>query len=121
MSYMNPLEDKKQVMLTVFSNEPMARLAEQRLQQENVPCVVRSLGPGAGIGIGVMNLPHALYVKGADEMLARDILELEPAEIMERKARPAHRPSSIMVAMLIITVALLLFGVVELLADGALR
>ena len=118
---MDHLEDKKQVMLTVFTNEPMARLAEQRLQQENIPCVVRSLGPGAGIGIGVMNLPHALYVKGSDEMRARDILELEPAEIIERRARPAYKPSSFLVAMLIITIGLLLFGIMELLADGALR
>ena len=118
---MDDREAKKQVMLTVFANEPLARLAEQRLRQENIPSIVRSLGPGAGIGIGVMNLPHALYVRGGDEMQARDILELEPAEIMERQSRPAYRSSTFMVAMLIITVVLLLFGIVEMLVDGVLR
>ena len=43
----------------------------------------------------------------ADEMLARDILELEPAEITERQSRPAYRSSTFMVPMLIITVVLL--------------
>ena len=81
----------RQVRLTVFGNEALARLAEQRLSQERIPCVVRSLGAGPG-GWGVAtNLPHALYVLAEEEMLARQLLDIAPAEIAER-GNPA-RPS----------------------------
>ena len=115
---------RKQVRLTVFENEPLAHLAGQRLRQEEIPCVVRSLGAGPG-GWGVAaNLPHAIYVKSGDEMRARQVLDLEPAEIDERDGpnpAAAPRPSVVIVTMLIITAAALLLGALELVIGGLIR
>jgi len=84
---------RKQVRLTSFDNEPMARLAEQRLRQEGIPCFVRSLGVGPGAWGTAYNLPHGLYIYQADEMRSREVLGLVPEEITERerqKAGPDH-------------------------------
>ncbi len=106
----------KQVKLTVFENEPLARLAEQRLQHENIPYVLRSLGVGAG-GWGVAtNLPHAIYVKDADHLRACEVLELAPAEILEREgilSGAPRRPSTTLVILIMIAAAVLIFGVFE--------
>jgi hypothetical protein len=75
----------KQVRLTIFDNEPLARLAEQRLQQEGIPCLVRSLQGGPGLWGSAYNLPHGLYVYQSDEMRAREVLDLTPLEIVERE------------------------------------
>ena len=82
----------KQVRLAIFNNEPMVRLAEQRLQQAGIPCLSRSLRGGPGLWGSAYNLPHDLYVYQADEMEAREVLDLEPQEIEERDTR--DRPSS---------------------------
>ena len=103
----------KQVQLTVYDNEPLARLAQQRLQQEDVPCVVRSLGVGPG-GWGVATyLPHGLYVESSDEMKAREILELAPAEVGEREGIPSGTPIRLhpaLVALLLVVVAAILLS-----------
>ena len=82
----------KQVRLAIFNNEPMVRLAEQRLQQAGIPCLSRSLRGGPGLWGSAYNLPHDLYVYQADEMEAREVLDLEPQEIEERDTQ--DRPSS---------------------------
>ena len=114
----------KQVKLTVLDNEPMARLAEQRLQREDIPCLVRALGAGPG-GWGVAtNLPHGIYVISHDEMRARQILDLAPAEISERdgpQSQPTNRLPVAIVVLLIITVAALLFGTMELVINRIIR
>ena len=124
MGPMDTFRAKRQVRLTIFENEPLARLAEQRLNQESIPCLVRCLGAGAG-GLGVAtNLPHAIYVNSDDEMGARLVLELVPAEIAEREgqpSRPRYRLSVMVVVVLIVTAAALLFGVAELLIDRLVR
>ena len=79
----------KQVRLTIFDNEPLARLAEQRLQQEGIPCLVRSLQGGPGLWGSAYNLPHGLYVYQSDEMRAREVLDLTPLEIVEREVTEA--------------------------------
>ena len=121
---MDPSRNKAQIKLTVFENEPLARLAEQRLQQESIPCLVRCLDAGAG-GWGVANnLPHAIYVKAGDQMRAHQVLDLLPAEIGEmewQSSRPTYRPSIKPVAVLIIMSAALLFGVVELVINRLIR
>ena len=121
---MDRAQSRSQVRLTVFENEPLALLAQQRLQQESIPCVVRSLGAGPG-GWGVAtNLPHAIYVNTADEMRARQALDLAPAEMAEREEappRPAYRLSTPVVVFLIIIVAALLFGIVELFVNETIR
>ena len=81
----SPPKDKgKQVQLTMFNNEPMARLAEQRLRLEGIPSLIRSSHGGPGLWGSAYNLPHGLYVFQSDEMQARDILALAPLEIAER-------------------------------------
>ena len=115
---------RKQVKLTTLENEPMARLTEQRLRVESIPCLVRSLGAGPG-GWGVAtNLPHAIYVKAADEMRAREILDLAPAEISEREGTSSlspHRVSPFVLVMLIITAAALVLGTLELVLNPITR
>ncbi len=81
---------EKQVRLTVFDNEPIARLAEQRLRQAGIPCVIRSLRGGPGLWGSAYNLPHDLYVYASDEIPARELLELEPGEPPDD---PAQTPS----------------------------
>ena len=78
-------QGENQVRLTIFSNEPMVRLAEQRLQQAGIPCLSRSLRGGPGLWGSAYNLPHDLYVYQADEMRAREVLDLAPREIEERE------------------------------------
>ncbi len=74
---------EKQVRLTVFDNEPMARLAEQRLRQQGIPCLTRCLRGGPGLWGSAYNLPHDLLVYESDETEAREVLELAPHEVIE--------------------------------------
>jgi hypothetical protein len=84
-------ERGKQVPLVVFDNEPMARLAEQRLRQAGVLCYTRSLGVGPGAWGSAYNLPHALCVYQADATRATEILGLAPAEVAHwARAAPAR-------------------------------
>ena len=57
---------RKQIVLTVFNNEPLARLAQQRLLQAGIPCLIRSPYGGPGLWGSAYNLPHALYVYDSD-------------------------------------------------------
>lgn len=75
--------DRKQVSLRVYDNEPTARMAEQRLQLEGIPCLVRSLRGGPGLWGTANNLPHDLLVYEGDEARARDILKVVPREERE--------------------------------------
>ena len=88
---------RKQVSLMVFDNEPTARMAEQRLQEEGIPCFVRSLRGGPGLWGTAYNLPHDLLVYEDEVLRARDVLEIAPAEISERQREgrtppPPQRP-----------------------------
>jgi len=74
---------RKQVSLRVYDNEPTARMAEQRLQLEGIPCLVRSLRGGPGLWGTAYNLPHDLLVYKGDEARARDILKVVPREERE--------------------------------------
>lgn len=104
----------KQVRLTGFDNEPLARLAEQRLRQAGIPCFIRSLRGGPGLWGSAYNLPHDLYVYDSDEMQARDVLDLEPLEVTERRSgtigpRPRQAPWPV-VAGIIIAILLLVLA-----------
>ena len=68
---------RKQVQLTVFDNEPEARMAEKRLFQEGIPCVTKSLGGGPGLWGTAYNLPHGVYVYQEDATRARELLGLD--------------------------------------------
>ena len=74
---------RKQVSLRVYDNEPTVRMAEQRLQLEGIPCLVRSLGGGPGLWGTAYNLPHDLLVYEGDESRAWDILKVVPREERE--------------------------------------
>ena len=80
---------RKQVRLATFENEPLARLAEQRLRDQGIPCLSRSLGGGPGLWGSSFNIPHEVLVYGSDLTRARDLLELPPLEIAERQAAGA--------------------------------
>jgi len=71
------LSGQKQIQLTVFNNEPEARMAEQRLFQEGIPCITKSLGGGPGLWGTAYNLPHGVYVYEEDAMQARELLGLD--------------------------------------------
>lgn len=67
-------EQHKQVSLTVFPNEPMARMAEQRLWQEGIPCMVKPMGFASALWGSSLNMPHDLLVYEQDEDAARELL-----------------------------------------------
>ena len=118
---MNGPRNRKQIRLTVFENEPEAQLAATRLREEDIACAVRPLGAGPGLGGGIFNVPHALYVYEDDVGHACDILEIAPAEVMERQ-QSANRPlSTTLVVLLIITAGALLYGIIELLVRRILN
>ncbi len=75
------LSDQKQIQLTVFDNEPEARMAEQRLFQEGIPCVTKSLGGGPGLWGTAYNLPHGVYVYEEDATQARELLGLDAEDV----------------------------------------
>ncbi len=116
---------RKQVSLRVFDNEPTARMAEQRLQIEGIPCLVRSLRGGPGLWGTAYNLPHDLLVYEGDEMRAREVLEYPPQEMLEREQeqqedRPAPLlPQWMVTATIVAIVAFIALTVV--IANRAVR
>ena len=91
-------------------------MAEQRLQLESIPCLVRSLRGGPGLWGLAYNLPHDLLVYEGDEMMAREVLELALQEILERELGD-QKPSTVMpqwmvTATIIVLVAFLALAVV---------
>ncbi len=103
---------QKQVSLTVFDNEPMARLAEQRLEQAGIRCVIRSLRGGPGLWGSAYNLPHDVCVYESDQMQAREILDLEPQELRERHAAAPGSRSTLWLVVAGIIIAALVVGIV---------
>jgi hypothetical protein len=98
--------ERKQVSLKVFDNEPTARMAEQRLNQEGIPCLVRCLRGGPGLWGTAYNLPHDLLVFEGDELQARDILEIPPQELLEREQELNARPSNPVMPQWMVTVTI---------------
>ena len=74
---------EKQIRVAVFDNEPLARLAVQRLQGMGIPALTRCLRGGPGLWGSAYNLPHDIVVYESDEVQARSLLDLEPAENMD--------------------------------------
>ena len=74
-------------------------MAEQRLQLEGIPCLVRSLRGGPGLWGTAYNLPHDLLVYEGDEARARGILKIVPREEREgeqlSEKRGVQRPQLI--------------------------
>ena len=82
------LSGQKQVQLTVFDNEPEARMAEQRLFQEGILCVTKSLGGGPGLWGTAFNLPYGVYVLEEDAARARELLGLEAGQSRLNQGAP---------------------------------
>ena len=95
----------------MFDNEPMARLAEQRLRQVGIPCVTRSLRGGPGLWGSSYNLPHDLYVFEDDQARARQLLNLEESPEEESEGQPRQRSVGFWLALAVI-VAVLVAGIV---------
>ena len=94
----------------MFDNEPTARLAEQRLVQEGIPCITRALGGGPGLWGTAYNVPHGLYVYQVDEMRAREALQLTPEEVLERgdNEQQPQRRSRLWLILVVIALSLAL-------------
>ena len=110
---------RKQVRLTGFDNEPMARLAEQRLWQSDIPCLIRSLRGGPGLWGSSYNLPHDLYVFENDRARAREVLELDHAGLDTGEATPVETRSrgGLWLAGVVL-VAVLVVGIILRLTSG---
>ena len=105
-------DHRKQVRLTVYDNEPMARMAEQRLWQSDIPCMVRSLRGGPGLWGSAYNLPHDLCVYEGDEARARTVLGLpQPSE---RDTEVAAKGSRWLVVAVLVVVVVVVVGIVLL-------
>ncbi len=113
----SPRSRGKQVRLTGFNNEPMAKLAEQILRDEGIPCYTRSLHGGPGLWGSAYNLPHDISVYEEDEVRAREILELPPLDPAQRVARESaesgrdRRLLFLGVAIAVLAVAIILQSV----------
>jgi hypothetical protein len=103
---MSRQSESKQVSLKVFDNEPTARMAEQRLNQEGIPCLVRCLRGGPGLWGTAFNLPHDLLVFEGDDLQARDILEIPRQEISEREHEQGVSPSSSVIPQWMVTLTI---------------
>ena len=98
---------RKQVRLTVYDNEPTARMAEQRLWQSDIPCIVRSLRGGPGLWGSAYNLPHDLCVYEGDEARARSVLGLpHPVETETEDPSTSRRWLWAVVAAVVVVVLL---------------
>ena len=104
---------RKQVRLTGFENEPMARLAEQRLWQSDIPCFIRSMRGGPGLWGSAYNLPHDIYVFETDRARAGEVLELDHAELDTGKgmSAPARSNGGLWVAGVVLA-AVLFVGII---------
>ena len=104
---------RKQVSLRVYDNEPTARMAEQRLQLEDIPCLIRSLRGGPGLWGTAYNLPHDLFVHETDRARASEVLDLEHAELDAGEGTPVQARSNggLWLAGLVLT-AVLVVGII---------
>ena len=110
---------RKQVSLRVYDNEPTVRMAEQRLQLEGIPCLVRSLGGGPGLWGAAYNLPHDLLVYEGDESRAWDILKIVSREERKGEQRSQLMPQWMVTATIVAIVAFIALTVV--IANRAVR
>jgi len=110
---------RKQVSLRVYDNAPTARMAEQRLQLEGIPCLVRSLGGGPGLWGTAYNLPHDLLVYEGDESRAWDILKIVSREERKGEQRSQLMPQWMVTATIVAIVAFIALTVV--IANRAVR
>ena len=110
-------DSRKQVRLTGFDNEPMARLAEQRLWQSGIPCITRSMRGGPGLWGSAYNLPHDIYVYEADQAKARELLDMPEVVEGESEASQPRSFSGFWLAAAFLVIVLVLGVVVPWFAN----
>ena len=102
---MCPETERRQVSLRVFNNEPTARMAEQQLQMEGIPCLIRSLRGGPGLWGTTYNLPHDLLVYEEDQVRASEVLGVV---LLEQEEELSSRTPRWMVILAITTIVSLI-------------
>ena len=106
--------ERKEVSLRVFNNEPTARIAEQRLQMEGIPCLVRYLRDGPGLWGTAYNLPHDMLLHEENEARAREALLILPREgrepCQESKEESSLMPLWMVTVTVVAIVAFISFG-----------
>ena len=113
---MTPGSKEEQVRIATFDGEPMARLWEQRLRDEGIPCIVKSLGAGYGAWGGNAFLPHALYVLSGDRERAAAMLDeadlpmdtLDPETADDERDQAKGNRLLLLVAVAVLAAALLI-------------
>ena len=112
---MYPGAERKQVSLRVFDNEPTARMAEQRLQIEGIPCLIRPLRGGPGLWGTAYNLPHDLLVYEGNEARASEVLQILPRAVrepyQESEDESSLMPSWVVTATIVAIMAFIAFAV----------
>ena len=107
--------ERKQVSLRVFNNEPTARMAEQRLQMEGIPCLVKPLRGGPGLWGTAYNLPHDLLVYEENEARASEVLQILPRAVQESyqesEGESSLMPPRVFTATIVAIVAFIAFSV----------
>ena len=107
--------ERKQVSLRVFNNEPTARMAEQRLQMEGIPCLVKPLRGGPGLWGTAYNLPHDLLVYEENEARASEVLQILPRAVQEpyqeSEGESSLMPPRVVTATIVAIVAFIVFTV----------
>lgn len=113
--------DKGLVELAHFDGEPLARLAESRLQEAGITCVVRPMGAGPGGWGQAAGMAYGLWVRPSDEAAARDALELPmlASDGATRRVLPAT-PRVALIAVVIAVLALVV-SVADRLFERLLR
>ena len=112
---MYPETERKQASLRVFNNEPTARMAEQRLQMEGIPCLVKPLRGGPGLWGTAYNLPHDLLVYEENEARASEVLQILPRAVQEpcqeSEGESSLMPPRVVTATIVAIVAFIAFAV----------
>jgi hypothetical protein len=100
-------------------------MAEQRLQVEGIPCLVKSLRGGPGLWGTSYNLPHDLLVYEGDESRAREVLQYVPQETLERqREQDGERPAPLMPQWMVTATIVAIVAVIALtvvIANRAVR
>ena len=103
--------ERRQVSLRVFNNEPTARMAEQRLHMEEIPCLIRPLRGGPGLWGTAYNLPHDLLVYEEDQVRASEVLGVVLRERDEELSSPIQRWTVIVAITAIVSLIMFVLAV----------
>ena len=73
---MEPDDSLDQLWIATFDNEPLARLSQERLMEQGIPSLLKSLGVGSGVWGGNSFVPHDLYVLARDREKALGLIDV---------------------------------------------